>query len=320
MNKTFKRFLSVILCAVMLFTISSVAFAAEDNAEVLEKSFTCDYYLRLDKVVVTFNSEYTEIGETPKVTVYSREQNSETVNVTVVDKDKVYMEIFEHNGVRYPQLFVDVSFCWTVLAVEVGEGAFIRANGEKSAKVEISNSRIKDRYKDGFDVECEGEVYWLYENLLDISNMESYCYATVGKPIKVNVSIEGNHADAWREKAVVTYTVNGKTVEINSDEFTPEEAGEYIIQIQLNDMIRKFSFEVKDEKTSYFEGVGMAGKVLLVSPLEFFFGLFAFFFAPGFGTIGGPGFMLDAFRNIGRFVMAIFTGPEYFDHTFGLKY
>ena len=50
------------------------------------------------------------------------------------------------------------------------------------------------------------------------------------------------------------------------------------------------------------------------------FGLFAFFFAPGFGTIGGPGFMLDAFRNIGRFVMAIFTGPEYFDHTFGLKY
>lgn len=320
MKKTLKKLLSVLLCAVILFTTASVAFAAEDNEEVLEKGFVCDYYLRLDKVVVTFNSEYTETGEIPDVTVYSREQDSETVNVTVVDKDKVYMEIFEHNGVRYPQLFVDVGFCWKVLAVEVGEGAFIKANGEKSAKVEISSSRIKDRYKNGFDVECECEVYWIHENLLDIPNVESYCYATVGKPIKVNISIEGNHAEAWREKAVVTYTVNGKTVEINSDEFIPEEAGEYIIQIQLNDMIRKFSFEVKDEKTAYFDGVGMAGKVLLLSPLEFFFGLFAFFFAPGFGTIGGPGFMLDAFRNIGRFVMAIFTGPEYGDHTFGLKY
>ena len=39
MNKTFKRFLSVILCAVMLSTLTSVAFAAEETRKVIDSGY-----------------------------------------------------------------------------------------------------------------------------------------------------------------------------------------------------------------------------------------------------------------------------------------
>ena len=39
MNKKFKRIMSVILCAVLLFTTASTAFAAEDGRKVIDSGF-----------------------------------------------------------------------------------------------------------------------------------------------------------------------------------------------------------------------------------------------------------------------------------------
>ena len=155
------------------------------------------------------------------------------------------MEIYENNGERFPQLFIDTDFCWKVLAVEVGAGAFVTEDGEKSAKVEVSNSRL---IQGNFELGCECKTYYVCENYFNLPEREIYHYATVGMPVKVVTSFKGNHADAWLEKAKVTYTVNGKTVEINSYEFVPEEPGEYVVQINIGDKLKDtVKFNVSSE-------------------------------------------------------------------------
>ena len=314
--KTTKKLISIMLCAVLLFSTASVAFATEsDTKEVLEKDFVCHDYYSVETVVVTYNEKYTEIGEVPSVTIYSRERDSEEVNVTEVSSDRIHMEIYEHNGKRYPQLFIDVDFCWKVLAVEVGSGAFVTEDGEKSADVEVPYSRI---IQCNFEMECECTTYYFCENYFNLSKRKTHYYAIVGMPVKVVTSFKGNHADAWLEKAKVTYTVNGKTVEINSYEFVPEETGEYIVQISIgNKLTDTVKFNVGSEKTAYFDGLEYTGKHLLASPLEVVFGIFAFFFVPGFGTLGGPAFVVDGVLSIPNFFKSLFNGPEYHDHTFG---
>lgn len=314
--KTTKKLISIMLCAVLLFSTASVAFAAEsDTKEVLEKDFVCHDYYSVETVVVTYNEKYTEIGEVPSVIIYSREYDSEKVNVTEVSNDRIYMEIYEHNGERYPQLFIDADFCWKVLAVEVGAGAFVTEDGEKSAKVEVPNSRI---IQCNFELECECTTYYFCENFFSLSKRKTHYYAIVGMPVKVVTSFKGNHADAWLEKAKVTYTVNGRTVEINSYEFVPEEPGEYIVQINIGNKLKDaVKFNVGSEKTAYFDGLEYTGKHLLAGPLEVVFGIFAFFFVPGFGTLGGPVFVVDGVLSIPNFFKSLFNGPEYHDHTFG---
>lgn len=314
--KITKKITAIMLCAVLLFSTASVAFAAESDAEeVLEKDFVCHDYYRVETIVVTYNEKYIEIGEVPSVTIYSRERDSEEVNVTEVSSDRIHMEIYEHNGERYPQLFIDVDFCWKVLAVEVGAGAFVTEDGEKSAEVEVSYSRI---IQCSFELECECKTYYTVENYFSLSKRKTHYYAIVGMPVKVVTSFKGSHADAWHEKAQVTYTVNGKTVEIDSYEFVPEETGEYIVQISIGEKLKDtVKFNVSSEKTAYYDGLEYTGKHLLAGPLEAAFGIFAFFFAPGFGTLGGPAFVLDALKSIPNFFKSLFNGPEYHDHTFG---
>ncbi|MBR2869732.1 MAG: hypothetical protein IKB88_11810 [Clostridia bacterium] len=314
--KTTKKLISIMLCAVLLFSTASVAFAAEsDTKEALEKDFVCHDYYSVETVVVTYNEKYTEIGEVPSVTIYSRERDSEEVNVTEVSSDRIHMEIYEHNGKRYPQLFIDVDFCWKVLAVEVGAGAFVTEDGEKSAEVEVPYSRI---IQCNFEMECECTTYYFCENYFNLSKRKTHYYAIVGMPVKVVTSFKGNHADAWLEKAKVTYTVNGRTVEINSYEFVPEEPGEYIVQINIGNKLKDtVKFNVGSEKSAYFDGLELTGKHLLAGPLEVVFGIFAFFFVPGFGTLGGPVFVVDGVLSIPNFFKSLFNGPEYHDHTFG---
>lgn len=314
--KGLKKLTAIILCAVLLFSTASVAFAADSNAEeVLEKDFVCHDYYRVETIVITYNEKYTQIGEVPSIIIHSREMDSEEVNVTKVSSDRVHMEIYEHNGERYPQLFIDVDFCWKVLAVEVGAGAFVTEDGEKSAKVEVPYSRI---IQCNFELECECTTYYSLENFFNLSERKTHYYAIVGMPVKVMASFKGNHADAWLENAKVTYTVNGKTVEINSYEFVPEETGEYIVQISIGEKFKDtVKFNVCSEETAYSDGLEYNGKHLLAGPLEAAFGIFAFFFAPGFGTLAGPAFVLDALKSIPNFLNALFNGPEYYNHTFG---
>lgn len=69
------------------------------------------------------------------------------------------------------------------------------------------------------------------------------------------------------------------------------------------------NFNVSNEKTAYFDGLEYTGKHLLAGPPEAAFGIFAFFFAPGFGTLGGPALVLDGLSSIPNFFKALLSAP-----------
>lgn len=309
MKNTFKKLLSVFLCAVLIFTTASTAFATEEvQSETLETDFTCYYFSSIDVVVVTLDGKYTQIGEVPDVIVYSKESDSETVNVTEVTAEKIKMEIYEHNGASYPQIFIDTDFSRNVLAVEIGEGAFLTETGEKSAEVEVQN--LAHRLSN-FRLFCECQAYTRSEE------SRSYYYAIVGNPIKIRTSIGCKYAEMWNENAKIIYTVNGKTTEINSDEFIPEEEGEYIFELKLNDiMTEKTKVNVMASSTAYFDSLGDKATWMFLSPVEFVIGI-AFMFVPILGFFAGPSVMGSAFINVAEFFRTIFAGPRYVDHTFG---
>lgn len=308
MSKASKKILSVILCAVLLFTTASVAFAAEDaQTQTSETEFTCYYFGSIDVVVVTLEGKYTQIGEVPDVLVYSKESDSETVNVTEVEAEKIKMEIYEHNGEIYPQIFIDTDFSRNILAVEIGEGAFLTEAGEKSAEVEIENSAIS---RSDFRIFCDCQAYCK-------SGERSKYFAIVGNPIKIRTSIGSKYAEMWRENAKILYTVNGKTAEINSDEFVPEEDGEYIFELKLNDiMTEKTKVNVMKFSTAYSDSLGEKAKWMLLSPVEFVIGV-AFMFVPILGFFAGPSIVGSAFINVAEFFRTLFAGPRYVDHRFG---
>lgn len=311
MNNTFKKILAVLLSVLTCLSCGVTAFAEEETPEeIYETGFTADKFSAMETVVITFDSKYTAIGEKPDVLVYSRERESSNVNQTEVSKDRIYMEIYEYNGKRYPQLFIDTDFCWQVLSLEIGEGAFVTADGEKSAKVNATEKKLKGS-GDKFRIDTEYEVYGITRNILNLAKMDTYYYATVGKPIKVNPVIAVDSAEAWKEKTEFTYTVNGKTVEITGDEFVPEEAGKYVIRLKLNDyMVWQTQINVTTEATAYLDNLGMYGTFFLLSPLMFVGGLLVLLY-PGIGLLAAPSFFHAAIMSVPDFFKALFNGPKY---------
>lgn len=221
MNKKLKKIMSVILCAVMLFTISSVAFAAEE----LENNYTCHYYYSMDFIVVTFDSKYSEIGEKPEVKIYNGSY------AFAVTEDKFVLEIFEYEGERYPQLLINTEIdIYDITDIEIAEGAFVTESGEISDKVKIPHNKIDKTY--GFGVSCEIEAFKVEESVNLITSKTGY-YTTVGKPVEIVGSDE--YGNMWLGGITAAYTVNGKTVEISSNEFVPQEPGRYVVELKLGE-------------------------------------------------------------------------------------
>ncbi|MBR3803304.1 MAG: hypothetical protein IKK37_07680 [Clostridia bacterium] len=304
MNKKLKKFMSVILCAVMLFTMPSVAFAAEDNAEVLEKNYACHYYNSMDFIVVTFDSKYSEIGEKPEVKLYIGSY------AFAVTEDEIVLEIFEYEGERYPQLLINTEIdIYDITDIKIGEGAFVTESGEISGKVKIPHNKIDKTYD--FGVSCEIEAFEVEENVGLISGKMCQ-YTTVGKPVEIVGN--GEYGKIWIDEITAAYTVNGKTVEINSNEFVPQEPGRYVVELKLGDVVvRTLEFEVLSEIDSYFKSLGDSTEWLLLTPLYLVIGA-GLLLIPGFGTWIGSTTLMASFAMIPRFFKALFGGPAYEDY------
>ncbi len=311
MNKNLKKILSVILCALLLFTTASTAFAAEDNSQT---EIVSDAYELGDVLIVTFDSVYYKIGEIPNVTVRSKDLFDETVKLTQVSKDRIYLDVYEYEGKQYPQMFIDVDFCRHVLSAEIGEGAFITESGEHSSQVNIE--KIKSLpMSDKFDVECQFKGYFIYDDPFAFisGDKEKHNYTVIGTSVKVETFVECDYAQLWEDDVEVKYTVNGKTVEITSGEFVPEEIGEYVVELKLNEILKSsVCFEAVDDTTAYFDNLGSSALTMLISPLEFLLGLAGFIFMPGLGTFGGPVIMGAALETIPYFFSVLFGGPKFF--------
>ena len=297
MNKKLKKIMSVILCAVMLFTISSVAFAAEE----LENNYTCHYYYSMDFIVVTFDSKYSEIGEKPEVKIYNGSY------AFAVTEDKFVLEIFEYEGERYPQLLINTEIdIYDITDIEIGEGAFVTESGEISDKVKIPHNKIDKTY--GFGVSCEIEAFKVEESVNLITSKTGY-YTTVGKPVEIVGSDE--YGNMWLSGITAAYTVNGKTVEISSNEFVPQEPGRYVVELKLGDVVtRKLEFDVLSETQSYFKSLGDSTEWLLLTPLYLVLGV-GLLLIPGFGTWIGSTTLMASLAMVPRFFKTLFGGPMY---------
>ena len=297
MNKKLKKIMSVILCAVMLFTISSVAFAAEE----LENSYTCHYYYSMDFIVVTFDSKYSEMGEKPEVKIYNGSY------AFAVTEDKFVLEIFEYEGERYPQLLINTEIdIYDITDIEIGEGAFVTESGEISDKVKIPHNKIDKTY--GFGVSCEIEAFKVEESVNLITSKTGY-YTTVGKPVEIVGSDE--YGNMWLGGITAAYTVNGKTVEISSNEFVPQEPGRYVVELKLGDVVvRTLEFEVLSETQSYFKSLGDSTEWLLLTPLYHVIGA-GLLLIPGFGTWIGSTTLMASLAMVPRFFKTLFGGPMY---------
>ena len=297
MNKKLKKIMSVILCAVMLFTISSVAFAAEE----FEKSYACHYYNSMDFIVVTFDSKYSEMGEKPEVKIYNGSY------AFAVTEDKFVLEIFEYEGERYPQLLINTEIdIYDITDIEIGEGAFVTESGEISDKVKIPHNKIDKTY--GLGVSCEIEAFKVEESVNLITSKTGY-YTTVGKPVEIVGSDE--YGNMWLSGITAAYTVNGKTVEISSNEFVPQEPGRYVVELKLGDVVvRTLEFEVLSETQSYFKSLGDSTEWLLLTPLYLVIGA-GLLLIPGFGTWIGSTTLMASLAMVPRFFKTLFGGPMY---------
>lgn len=302
MNKKFKKIISVILCAVLLFTTAGVAFAAEENSkEVLENDYTCNFYFSMDFIVVTFDGKYSQTGKKPEVKIYN---GSYTYPVA---EELITLKVFEYEGKRYPQLFINTQADSNeIKRIEIGEGAFVAESGEISGNVRIPNNKISRVHN--FCLSCKLEAFEVEENIDLISGKIGY-YTTVGKPVQlVSTSEQGK---VWLDEITAAYTVNGKTAEINSNEFVPQEPGRYVVELKLGDVVtRKLEFDVLSETEAYFKSLGDSTEWLLLTPLYLVIGV-GLLLIPGFGTWIGSTTLMASFAMIPRFFKTLFGGPIY---------
>lgn len=311
MKNTFKKFLAVLLSVLTCFSCGVTAFAEGENApaEKPESEFTCygyqlsDYY-STDFIVVTFDGKYSRIGEIPEVCIDFDRNGKQTLT-----EDLITLKVFEHEGKRYPQLFIKAS-CVDVSCIEIGEGAFVTESGELSSRLEIPSNKITKAYDLG--VLCKLDMFEVEENI-DLITGKTARYATVGKP--VSIVADSEFGKVWLDEITATYTVNGETAEITSDEFVPQKPGSYVVEIKFGNITAgKWELEVLSETNSYTKSLFDATEWMLLTPLYFVLGTGLFVLIPGFGTWIGSTTVMAAAAMIPKFFMVLFSGPIYSEY------
>ena len=308
MKNTFKKFIAVLLSVLTCLLCGVTAFAEGENApaEKPESDFTCygyqlsDYY-STDFIVVTFDGKYSRIGEIPEVCIVFDRNGKQFLT-----EDLITLKVFENEGKRYPQLFIKTS-CVDISRNEIGAGAFVTESGETSGRLEIPSNKIDKVYNLG--VSCVLEAFEVDESTNLIAS--KLCrYTTVGKPVRIVADSE--FGKMWLDEITATYTVNGNTVEITSNEFVPQETGSYVVELKFGGIITgKFELEVLSETKSYTKSLLDAAEWLLLTPLYFVLGTGLFVLIPGFGTWIGSKTLMAAAAMIPRFFMVLFDGPIY---------
>lgn len=307
MNNTFKKVLAILLSVLTCLSCGVTAFAKGENvpAEKLESDFTCYWYhasdYSMDFIVVTFDGKYSQTGEIPELYIYyGNHANS-------IAEDLITLKIYEHEGKRYPQLFINTKNLESITGIVIGAGAFVTESGETSGKVNIANNKINRAYDLG--VSCQLEVFEVEESI-DLITSKTGRYATVGKPVEI-VGY-GEYGKVWLGETTATYTFNGETTEITSNEFVPQEPGKYVVELNFDGIVtRTLEIDVLSGTKSYTKSLGDATEWLFLSPLYLVLGSGLAVLIPGFGTWIGSTTVMAALAMIPRFFKVLFSGPMY---------
>lgn len=235
MKKQLKRMTAFILCLVLLFPASAQASASEDMAESLR-------IVRADRVhndgwtqsvvlVLTFNSAYTAVGQTPAVTLTYR--NGETKSI---DPQQIRQAVYFMDGVAYPQLFITENI--SDGTVTVGAGAFQTADGTPSPAMtdQSFHSGFSSDFRSGFwnlHIFCRSKGVTAGNRLLE------------GKPVSLSFEpsreeYDGYVADTFLAALwapYVQYADNGTPVDAS---FTPQGRGAHTFTARLNDFVSDY--------------------------------------------------------------------------------
>lgn len=304
MNNNFKKFVAMLLSVLTCLSCGVTAFAEGENApaEKVESDYTCNFYYSTDFIVVTFDSKYSRVGEEPEVRL-----NNGTY-VYPIGEDAITLRVFENEGKRYPQLFIETKLATNdISSIKIDAGAFVTESGEVSGKVNIPRNKIHQI--SDFGVSCEIEAFEVEESI-DLITSKTGRYATVGKPVRIVGTSE--FGKVWLGETTATYTLNGETTEIISNEFVPQEPGKYVVELKFGDFVtRILEFEVLSETKSYTKSLGDATEWMLLSPLYLVLGSGMAVLIPGFGTWIGSTTVMAALAMIPRFFKVLFGGPMY---------
>ncbi len=307
MNNTFKKIVAVLLSVLTCFSCVITAFAEDETvpAEKTETEITCYWYQKrayqMNFVVVTFDGKYSQTGEIPEAYVY---RGNTPISVT---EDLIKLKIYEYEGEKYPQLFINTKSFENIDGIVIGEGAFITESGETSGKVKIPSNKIERAYDLGLS--CQLEVLEIEEHV-NLITSKTARYGAVGNPVEI-VGY-GEYGKVWLGSTTATCTFNSETIEITSNEFVPQEPGKYVVELNFDGMVtRTLEIDVLSGTKSYTKNLGNATIWLFLSPLCLVVGTGLFVLIPGFGTWIGSTTVVAAVALIPRFFVALFGGPAY---------
>ena len=227
MKEQRKRITAMILCLVLLFTAAVQVSASETDADPL--------IVRADRVynpgwtekvvlVLTFNSAYTAVGQTPTVTL--THGNGE---IKSVDPQQIRQAVYFMDGVAYPQLFIAENLAKGT--VSVGAGAFQTADGTPSPAAQRQYTDLIDFWK--FHMFCRSKGVTAGNRLLE------------GKPVSLSFEparkdYDGYVADKFLAALwapYIEYADNGTPVEAS---FTPQGRGTHTFTARLNDFVSDY--------------------------------------------------------------------------------
>ena len=227
MTKYGKRLTALILCLALAFTMVVQVSANETGAEPLQ-------IVRADRVynpgwtekavlVLTFNSTYTAVGETPTVTLMK--ENGETRSV---DPQQIRQAVYMMDNIAYPQVFVAANTA--AGTVSVGAGAFRTADGTPSPATEQRLEEI-DFWK--FHIFCRSDGVTAANRLLEGKSV-TLSFEPARKDY-VGYVADKFLAALWAP--YIRYADNGTPVGAT---FTPQGRGAHTFTARLNDFVSDY--------------------------------------------------------------------------------
>ncbi len=309
-----KRFLSLILAAVLIIT-GVVPVFAEDLAEETPSEavtgeiitmYDYNHYKEYDVIVLCYDSKYSVKGEVPTVNldVYLNSSKTTPHSSYPLPSKSVSQEVFVHEGISYPQLFITVPIEFLYkdsrTHITIQEGVFLTEDGEKCGETDIVYTSLKsDNTKSRISLSCKSD------NVTDAGS----------KPVKIlqnstvtaEGTFEGEYAKIWAANAKYSFYHMDTAVESTDNTVILEGEGNYKVRFSLNDQLyTEKSFQSISMKNRYLENLKEKTEAFLLAPFALIVGIGLFIFIPGFGTWIGSTSMLASVYAIPNFFIALF--------------
>ena len=198
--------------------------------------------------VVTYDGRFTQPGTIPEVVA------TYPGGSTPLTSDEILMQVLEHEGTVYPQLFIpfDEPFGGTnpVSTLNIGAGAFLDESGSPTAEASFDVTWNDFNHPEQYDVR------WRCSEKQDITDGHTYLAFGDDKPVMtVFDGVTEKYRDVW---AAASRIYLGEERTAAAQEFTlPASFDEIKVVCELNELVRdEYTFNGqcdRPDQLSFFE-------------------------------------------------------------------